>query len=90
MLLLWIKDMKSGYMQGGLEPRFIIERADGKPIPKDRRYCLVLDFSGTDPHAYLAAQVYAASVERDNPKLAMDIRVALADPHNAPPQHRYA
>lgn len=35
---------------GGLEPRFIIERIDGKPIPADRRYSMVLDFSGADHH----------------------------------------
>lgn len=77
------------YAQGPLEERFIIERGDGKPIPSDRRYSLVLDFSGADPHAIIAARAYAASVEGENPALATDIRAALADPANAPKQHRY-
>ena len=80
----------SGYMSGGLEPRFIIERADGTPIPSDRRYSLVLDFSGRDPHAVKAAKAYADSVEAENPVLAADIRAALEFPATAPAQHRYA
>ena len=80
----------SGYRDGGLEPRFIIERADGKPIPADRRYSLVLDFSGSDPHSLKAALTYASSVEAENPTLAADIRAAVADPTLAHPQHRYA
>lgn len=80
----------SGYKQGGLEPRFIIERVDGAPIPDDRRYSLVLDFSGNDPHALKAAAAYATSVEHENPLLASDIRKAIADPTMAPAQHRYA
>ena len=82
--------MQSRYATGGLEPRFIIERSDGQSIPSDRRYSLVLDFSGADPHARLAALVYAASVGQENPQLEADIRAALADPVNAPAQHRYA
>lgn len=82
--------MESRYKSGGLEPRFIIERADGKPIAADRRYSLVLDFSGADPHARVAALVYAELVREENPQLAEDIKTALADPANAPPQHRYA
>lgn len=82
--------MDSRYRNGGLEPRFIIERTDGKPIPADRRYSLVLDFSGADPHARVAAQAYADSVRAGNPVLAADIEAALADPQNAPSQHRYA
>jgi hypothetical protein len=81
--------MSSRYVTGPLEERFIIERADGKPIPSDRRYSLVLDFSGADPHARVAAEAYAASVENENPDLAAGIRAALADPANAPKQHRY-
>lgn len=75
---------------GGLEPRFIIERVDGKPIPADRRYSLVLDFSGADPHAIVAAEAYSDSVRSENPKLADDILHAIDDPTEAPPQHRYA
>lgn len=75
---------------GGLEPRFTIERIDGKPIPADRRYSMVLDFSGADPHAVVAANAYADSIEATNPDLAAGIRAALAAPANAPAQHRYA
>ncbi len=80
----------SGYRDGGLRNRFIIERADGKPIASDRRYSFVLDFSGHDPHALKAALGYAASVEGENPVLAADLRAVVADPTLAHPQHRYA
>jgi hypothetical protein len=79
----------SRYITGALEPRFVIERADGAPISPDRRYSLVLDFSGTDPHALVAARAYAASVEAENPDLANDIRAALDNPSAAPAQHKY-
>lgn len=82
--------MSSRYSQGGLEPRFVIERADGEPIAPHRRYAMVLDFSGTDPHALKAALAYADSVETENAQLAADIRAAVADPSKAHPQHRYA
>lgn len=80
----------SRYATGGLEPRFIIERTDGKPIDPTRRYSLVLDFSGVDPHALVAARAYADSVRAENPQLAEGIEAALRDPASAPPQHRYA
>ncbi len=79
----------NGYKMGGLEERFIIERADGKPIASDRRYCMVLDFSGADPHALNAAASYAASVAEENPTLAQDILAAIADPTKRTKQHRY-
>jgi hypothetical protein len=75
---------------GGLEPRFIIERIDGKPIPADRRYSMVLDFSGADPHAIVAAEAYAESIRAVNPELATAILHAIDDPTEAPAQHRYA
>lgn len=74
---------------GGLETRFVIERADGKPIDPWRRYSLVLDFSGADPHAVVAARAYANSIRSVNQKLAEDIELALANPAAAPAQHRY-
>ena len=80
----------SRYSVGGLEPRFLIERSDGKPIESSRRYCLVLDFSGADPHARVAAQAYADSVRSENADLADDIEAALREPASAPAQHRYA
>jgi len=74
---------------GGYEPRFIIERTDGQPIPSDRRY-MVLSFDGSDPEAVRALWAYAAFKEEKNPKLALDIRVHLSNPKDAPAQHRYA
>lgn len=79
----------SRYAKGGLEERFVVERLDGKPIDPDRRYSMVLDFSGSDPHALVAAEAYAASVQGENEGLAAGIRAAIADPANAPKQHRY-
>lgn len=81
--------MISRYKIGPLEERFVIERIDGQPISSDRRYSLVLDFSGADPHALLAARVYAASVRSENPILADGIEQALRNSINAPKQHRY-
>lgn len=75
---------------GGLEPRFVIERADGKPIDPTRRYSLVLDFSGADPHALVAAKAYADSIRQANVQLADDIEAAISNPAAAPAQHRYA
>lgn len=80
---------ESRYAKGGLEQRFIVERLDGQPIDPSRRYSMVLDFSGKDPHAIAAAKAYAASVEGENAGLAAGIRAAIADPENAPKQHRY-
>lgn len=81
--------MTSRYISGGLEERFIIERLDGQPINPTRRYGMVLDFSGSDPHAIRAAQAYADSVRGENAQLADDIMAAIADPSKAPKQHRY-
>lgn len=80
---------ESRYKRGGFEPRFIIERTDGKPIDPSRRY-FVLDFSGADPHAVTALIQYANLVAQENSQLAKDLTDALLDPKNAPPQHRYA
>lgn len=80
----------SRYAAGALEPRYVIERVDGKPIPADRRYSMILDFSGADPHALVAARAYADSVRKENAVLADGILDAIANPAGAPPQHRYA
>ncbi len=77
----------AGHTQGGLEERFIIRRKDGEPIDPSRRYSLVLDFSGSDPHARVAARAYAASVRGVNRQLADDILEALENPADAPCQH---
>ena len=82
-----MKNETSRYADGGLEERFVIARRDGKPIDPSRRYSLVLDFSGADPHARVAARAYAASVRGENPKLAEDIHAALDNPYAAPRQY---
>lgn len=81
--------MRSRSNTGGYEPRFIIERTDGQPIPSDRRY-MVLSFDGSDPEAVRALLAYASFKEDKNPQLALDIRAHLANPKDAPAQHRYA
>lgn len=73
---------------GGYEPRFIVERIDSQPIPVDRRY-MVLSFDGSDPEAVKALLAYAAFKEDKNPQLALDIRTHIANPKDAPAQHRY-
>ncbi|CDZ55056.1 hypothetical protein [Neorhizobium galegae] len=73
---------------GGYEPRFIVERVDGQPIPSDRRY-MVLAFDGSDPEAVRALRAYAKFKEEKNPRLALDILGHLANPKDAPKQHRY-
>lgn len=75
--------------QGGYEPRFLVERTDGKPIPSERRY-MVLSFDGSDPEAVEALRYYAGLKQRVNPALARDIFQNIEDPQNAPPQHCYA
>jgi len=81
--------MASRSNTGGYEERFIIERTDGQPIPADRRY-MVLSFDGSDPEAVQALLFYANLKSVANPQLAADIRRHIADPANAPAQHRYA
>ena len=81
--------MKSRSTEGGYEPRFNIERTDGKPIPSDRRY-MVLAFDGSDPEAVKAILYYATLKAPKNPTLADDIRKHIKDPSLAPAQHRYA
>lgn len=74
------------WRQGGYEARYIVRRADGKPIRGDARY-FVLQFNGEDPHATAALYAYAGSIFAENRQLAEDIFKALADPASAPPQH---
>ena len=76
----------SRYATGGFTERFCVVRLDGKPTRPESRY-IVLDYSGADPHAIKALQVYADSVESENPEFAADIRKALLDPRNGPAQH---
>lgn len=81
--------MQSRSNSGGYEPRFIIERTDGQPIPSDRRY-MVMSFDGSDPEAVEALRLYADLKAEGNPALARDIRNNIANPACAPAQHRYA
>jgi hypothetical protein len=76
----------SRFVQGGFEDRFTVTRKDGKPCNPTARY-IVLDYSGRVPHALVALNAYADSVEIDNPTMASDIRAALADPESWPAQH---
>ena len=77
---------------GGLEPRYNVERNDGKPIASHKRFPVILEASGDDPEAVEALAYYAFLKQSrgKNPELAADIMAALADPANAPAQHRYA
>ena len=81
--------MQSRSDTGGYEPRFIVERTDGKPIQADRRY-MVMSFDGSDPEAVEAILHYASLKEGKNSRLAADIRALIANPEDAPAQHRYA
>ncbi len=80
---------KSRSNTGGYEPRFVVERTDGEPIDTRRRY-MVLAFDGSDPEAVAALKYYASLKQDVNPELASDIRKHIANPLNAPAQHRYA
>lgn len=81
--------MTSRANTGGYEPRFTIERTDGQPIPSERRY-MVLSFDGSDPESVRALSAYASFKDDKNPLLASEIRAHLANPKDAPAQHRYA
>lgn len=72
--------------EGGFTERFHITRTDGQPIDPARRY-IVLDYAGSDPHAAVALNAYADSIEADNPAMAADIREALVNPTAFPAQH---
>jgi hypothetical protein len=51
---------------------------------------MVLSFDGSDREAVEALLFYASLKAETNPELAADIRTNIADPANAPAQHRYA
>lgn len=80
--------MQSRSNTGGYEPRSIVERSDGQPIPADRRY-MVMSFDGIDPEVVRALWACAAFKEEKNTNLANDIRVNLSNPKDAPAQHLY-
>ena len=70
---------------GGFEDRFRVTRTDGKPCRPEARY-LILDYAN-DPHAKVAVNAYADSIENDNPLMAADLRDALVNPDRYPAQH---
>lgn len=78
--------MTGGFNTGGFEDRFRVTRTDGQPIDPKARY-LVLDYSGRDPSAVVAIEIYAASVKDKNPWLSADLYAALKNPENWPAQH---
>ena len=61
----------AGYMKGGLKRKYVIEKANGKPIDKDAVYFVLR--VDKDPHAIPALLSYAASVRNDNPEFASDV-----------------
>lgn len=65
----------SSYKEGGWDDKYIISKANGHPIDSEAQY-FVLRYD-KDPHAVVAMDAYANSVERDNPLLAADIRARL-------------
>lgn len=54
----------------GLYEKYNVTRTDGSPI----KGCFVIEFK--DPHARIALNAYADSVEMTNPELAQDLRTA--------------
>lgn len=61
----------SGYLNGGLEQKYIITKKNGHPVdPKAVYFVLRLD---QDPNAIKAILAYAVSVGEKNPELAFDL-----------------
>jgi len=78
--------MTTGANQGGFEDRFRVTRVDRQPIKPERRY-IVLAYDGSDPHAQVALEAYADSIQAENPNMAEDLRDALRCPQAYPAQH---
>lgn len=78
--------MTSRAIQGGLERRYTVTRADGSPCRPSDRFPVILNL-GSDPHAGPTLLFYADRIEADNPQLSADIRAAVADPQNTQAQH---
>lgn len=59
----------------GLFKKYVIAKADGSPVDPDAVYFVLrLD---TDPHAEVAAEAYATSIESENSSLAQGLRYML-------------
>jgi hypothetical protein len=70
--------MPGSYKVGGLiKNKYVIAKTDGQPIDEKAAYFLLrLD---EDPHARMAAMMYAASVEQENPQLARELRAWVGE-----------
>lgn len=73
-----IPGMESSYKKGGLEERkYEIKKTDGSPMdPNAWYFVLRVD---KDPHARVAAEAYAESVRKDNPRLANELMKRLIE-----------
>lgn len=81
--------MTNGYEQGGLlAHKYTISKSSGEPLDPEAR-CFVLRVD-KDPHALVALAAYAESVHADNPQLARDLRMLIADIHLAKAQRAEA
>ncbi len=70
-----MSDTIPGYMDGGMETKYVISKRDGTPI--DPTACYFVLRWDSDPHATVALAAYAASVRGDNPRFADEIEAAL-------------
>lgn len=61
----------SNYKEGGLEPRYKLEKTNGEAMDADAKY-FILRYD-KDPHAQVAILAYAKSVENENPQLSRDL-----------------
>jgi len=65
--------MGGSYLKGGWKRKYVIAKANGKPLdPKAKYFVLRYDSDG-DPNARAAMRAYAVNVQAVNPKLASDI-----------------
>lgn len=62
---------QSSYTEGGLYQKFQVSRTDGKALPAGAEYYVLNPVH--DPHARVALDFYARSVEEENPALAADV-----------------
>ena len=66
-----MQDKSEGFKQGGLYQKYQVARTDSKPLePGSEFFVLRVD---SDPHARVALDFYARSVNEDNPVLCDQI-----------------
>lgn len=69
--------MSKGYLKGGYQKKFIVQKASGNPIDADADYFVLrLD---KDPHARVALAAYAESIKEENQTFAQEIKFRLAE-----------